>query len=111
MKRAAATEAFKKLEAPVHWLAFLSAQHHFEVQYQIYEEAGVKVCCVYVDGCEAAPKVECPVKGPGPIMTEEDMRAAAAKGAIEGIEQRITADSTMDMWEADWVGSSDEDWK
>ncbi|KAH9978359.1 P-loop containing nucleoside triphosphate hydrolase protein [Russula compacta] len=94
-KRAAAAEAFKKLEEPVHWLAFLSAQHHFEVEYLNYEEEGVKVCRVYVDGIEAGRK-ECPIGGPGPVVTERGMMKGAAKKAIEGVEQRIMDERTSD---------------
>jgi endoribonuclease Dicer len=109
MKRAAAVMALKKLQTPVHWLAFLSVQHRFEVDYQIYEEDGKKVCRVYVDGIEAG-KVEGSVKGPGPIATEEGMMADAAKEAIEGMEQRVTSTDT-DIWEgAELGGSSEEDW-
>ena len=94
-KRAAAAEAFKKLEEPVHWLAFLSAQYHFEVEYLNYEEEGVRVCRVYLDGIEAGRK-ECPIRGPGPVVTERGMMEGAAKDAIEGVEQRIMDERTSD---------------
>ena len=94
LKRAAAAEAFKKLEEPMHWLAFLSVQHGFEVGYQIYEEDGRKVCCVHVDGFEAS-RVEGAIKGPG---TERDLKRKAAKEAIEGVELQIA--SRMEVWES-----------
>jgi endoribonuclease Dicer len=105
LKRAAAAEAFKKLEEPVHWLAFLSVQHDFEVGYQIYEEEGQKVCCVHVNGYEAS-RVKDIIKGPG---TERDLKRKAAKEAIEGVELQI-ATRTEDWEGADW-GSSDKDWE
>ncbi|KAH8992590.1 P-loop containing nucleoside triphosphate hydrolase protein [Lactarius hatsudake] len=95
MKQAAATEALKILEAPVHWLAFLSVQHRLEVEYQIYEEEGTKVCCVYVDGCEAG-KVEYPAKDSGAAVTEGEMTAAAAKKAVEYLDQRVVMDIDVD---------------
>ncbi|KAI9509471.1 hypothetical protein F5148DRAFT_756303 [Russula earlei] len=85
-KREVAVEAFKMLEAPVHWLAFLARQHHLEVEYQIEEEEGVRVCSVYVDGLQA-DRVEWPTKG---VVTEREMREAAAKEAIEVVESRFT---------------------
>jgi len=100
-KRAAATEAFKTLEAPLHWLTFLSIQHGFDVGYQIYEEDGTKVCCVYVDGFEVG-RVEYPprpAKAPGPVATESEMKGAAAKKAVEQIEQIIAVERSMDSWE------------
>ena len=100
LKRAAATEALKKLEEPVHWLAFLSVQHGFEVGYQIYEEGEWKVCCVHVNGYEAS-RVKSAVKGPG---TERDLTGRAAKEAVEGVEQQIA--TRTEVW-----GSSDEDWE
>ena len=100
LKRAAAAEAFKKLEEPVHWLAFLSVQHDFEVGYQIYEEEEWKVCCVHVNGYEAS-RVKDAIKGPG---TERDLMRRAAKEAIEGVEQQIA--TRTEEW-----GSSDEDWE
>jgi hypothetical protein len=57
----------------------------------------MKVCRVYVDGIEAR-KVEHQVKGPGPIKTEDEMMAGAAKEAIEGIEQQVTS-TESDNWE------------
>ncbi|KAI0299668.1 hypothetical protein B0F90DRAFT_1727667 [Multifurca ochricompacta] len=120
VKRAASTEVLKKLEAPVHWLAFLSAQHHIEVNYQIYEEEeeegvegveGVKVCSVYLDGYEAG-RVEYPNrKGSGVVLTDDEMMVAVAKEAIEMIEQRVIADSTCtDIWEGvDWAGSTEDE--
>ena len=105
VKRAAATEAFRKLEEPVHWLTFLSVQHAFEVGYQIYEEEGRKVCLVHVNGYEAS-RVEDAIKSPG---TERDLMKKAAKEAIEGVELQITM--RTEVWEdADW-GSSDQDWE
>ena len=105
MKQGAATEALKMLEAPVHWLAFLSVQHRLEVEYQIYEEEGSKVCVVYVDGYEAG-RVEYPA-GPGPVVTEGGMTAAAAKKAIEYLDQRVMMDIvTTENWEfegTDWA--------
>jgi len=92
-KRAVAAEAFKTLDAPVHWLAFLSAQYHFDVDHQIYEEDGVKVCCVHVDGFEAS-RVEYPIKGTP--VTEGEMLGAAAKEAIDVVEGLITAKGTAD---------------
>jgi len=86
MKRATAAEAFIRLDAPVHWLAFLSAQHHFDVEYQIYEEGGVKVCCVHVEGFEAS-RAEYPIKG-GPVA-EGEILGTAAKEAIEMVEELI----------------------
>jgi endoribonuclease Dicer len=107
-KRAAAAETLKKLDMPVYWLTFLSAQHHFDVDYRIYEEDGMKVCLVYVNGIEAG-KVEHQVKGPGPIKTEEEMMAGAAKEAIEGIERQVTS-TESDNWEgAELGGSSDSE--
>jgi endoribonuclease Dicer len=87
LKRAAAAEAFKKLEEPVHWLAFLSVQHDFEVGYQIYEEdsEGRKVCCVHVNGYEVS-RVNEATKGPG---TDRDLMRKAAKEATEGVELQI----------------------
>jgi len=102
-KRAAATEAFKTLEAPLHWLTFLSIQHGFDVGYQIYEEDGTKVCCVHVDGFEVG-RVEYPpraVKAPGSVVTESEMKGAAAKKAVEEIEQIIAVERSMDSWEDD----------
>ena len=96
LKRAAAAEAFKKLEEPVHWLAFLSVRHDFEVGYQIYEEDGRKVCCVHVNGYEAG-RVKDTIKGSG---TEGDLMRKAAKEAIEGVEVQI-ATSTDDREGAD----------
>jgi len=93
LKRAAAAEAFKKLEEPVHWLAFLSAQHDFEVGYQIYEEEGRKVCCVHINGYEAS-RVKDVIKGPG---TERDLMRKAAKEAIEGVELQIA--TRTEEWE------------
>ena len=87
-RRAAATEAFKTLKAPVHWLAFLSAKHSFDVVYQTYEEEGTRVCCVYVNGLEAG-KVEHAIKGAGPVVTEKEMKEEGAKKAIQGVEQQI----------------------
>ena len=104
LKRAAAAEAFKKLEEPVHWLAFLSVQHDLEVEYQIYEEEGQKVCCLHVDGYEAS-RVKDDIKGPG---TEKELMRKAAKEAIEGIELHIA--TRTEVWEGtDW-GLSEEDW-
>lgn len=105
MKRGAAAEALKKLEAPVHWLAFLSVQHRLEVAYEIYEEEGLKVCCVFVDGCEAG-RVEYPANGPSPVVTEGGMTAAAAKKAIEYLDQWVVMDTATDKWEF----ASDSDW-
>jgi endoribonuclease Dicer len=104
-KRAAAAEAFKKLEEPVHWLAFLSVQHDFEVGYQTYEEEGRKVCCVHVNGYEAS-RVKDVMKGPG---SERDLMRKAAKEAIEGVEVQI-ATRTEVREGANW-GSSEEDWE
>jgi endoribonuclease Dicer len=103
LKRAAAAEAFKKLEEPVHWLAFLSVQHGFEVGYQIYEEDGRKVCCVHVDGYEAG-RVEGPIKGP---CAEGDLMRKAAKEAIEGVELQIA--TRKEAWEGAGWGASDDD--
>ena len=108
LKRAAATEAFKKLEEPVHWLAFLSVQHDLEVGYQIYEdeEEGQKVCCVHVNGYEAS-RVKDAIKGPG---GEKDLMRKAAKEAIEGVELHIATRTDSEVWEgADW-DLSEEDW-
>ena len=109
LKGKAAVEAFKKLEEPVHWLAFLSVQHDFEVGYQIYEEEGRKVCCVHVNGFEAS-RVNEAIKGPG---TERNLMKKAAKGAIEGVELQIA--TRTEVWEgADRPpgrGLSDEDWE
>jgi hypothetical protein len=106
LKRKAAAEAFKKLEEPVHWLAFLSAQHHFEVRYEIYEEEGEKICCVHVDGYEAGR-----VKYSGPVAAEKDMEkemiGKAAREAIGGVELRIATRKAV--WE-EWEGSPDEEW-
>ncbi|KAI9458495.1 P-loop containing nucleoside triphosphate hydrolase protein [Russula earlei] len=96
-KREVAAKAFKILEAPVHWLAFLSAQHHFEVEYQIEDEEGAKVCSVHVDGLEAGRVERRPTKGADPVVTERELREAAAKEAIEVAERRIMA--TADLWE------------
>jgi endoribonuclease Dicer len=103
-KRAAAAEAFKKLEEPVHWLDFLSAQHDFELGYQIYEEEGRKVCCVHVNGYEAS-RVKDAIEGPGTDSTERDLMRKAAKEAIEGVELQI-ATRTEVREGADW-----EDWE
>jgi len=107
MQRGAAVEALKTLKAPVHWLAFLSAQHHFEVEYVIYEGEGSKVCCVFVDGCEAG-RVEYPPEGPGAVVTaserEMTVKTAAAEKAIEYVDQQVLMD--VDNWEfegADWA--------
>ncbi|KAH9954942.1 hypothetical protein BC827DRAFT_913914 [Russula dissimulans] len=105
-KRAVAAEAFKTLDAPVHWLAFLSAQHQFDVEYQIYEEEGVKVCCVHAGGFEAS-RVEYPIKGPGRIVTEGEMVGAAAKEAIGVVERLITAKGT-DLSEVDYCDPGHE---
>ena len=93
MKQGAAAEALRTFEAPVHWLAFLSVQDRFEVEYQIYEEEGSKVCCVFVDGYEAG-RVECPTKGPGSVVTEKELTSAAAKKAIEHLDQWVAMDVT-----------------
>jgi endoribonuclease Dicer len=106
LKRAAATEAFKKLEEPVHWLAFLSVQHDLEVGYEIYEEEGRKVCCVLVNGYEAS-RVKEAIKGPG---SERDLMRKAAKEAIEGVELQIAMRTEVREEGANW-GSSDEDWE
>jgi hypothetical protein len=104
-KRAAAMETLKTLEVPVHWLNFLSIQYGFDVRYEIYEEEGAKVCCVHVDGFETG-KVEYPIKGPGPAVTERDMMDAAAKKAIVVLEQQVGYD---ELWkDADW---GNEDWE
>jgi len=107
LKRAAAAEAFKKLEEPVHWLAFLSAQHDFEVGYQIYEEDGRKVCCVHVDGYEVS-KAEDVIKSPD---TERNLIRKAAKEAIEEVELQIA--TRTQVWEGahSQSGSSEEDWE
>ena len=94
LKRAAAAEAFKKLEEPVHWLALLSVQHDFEVGYQIYEEEGRKVCCVHVNGYEAS-RVKDAIKGPG---TERDLTRKAAKEATERVELQIA--TRTEVWES-----------
>ena len=107
-KRAAATEAFKTLKAPLHWLTFLSIQHGFDVGYQVYEEEGTKVCCVHVDGFEVG-RVEYPIKNPGRVLTESEMKEAATKKAVEQIEQMIAAERTMDPWEDDDEDRMDED--
>jgi dsRNA-specific ribonuclease len=107
LKRAAAADAFKKLEEPVQWLAFLSVQHHFEVEYQIYEEEGEKVCCVHLDGYEAG-REKCSIKGPGPVVTEREMMKRAAKAAIEVAELQVA--TRTEVWEGAQWGSSDEDW-
>ena len=107
LKRAAAAEAFKKLEEPVHWLAFLSVQHDFEVGYQIYEEEKRKVCCVHVNGYEAS-RVKDATKGPG-TDTEGDLMRKAAKEAIEGVELQIA--TRMEDWEGADSGSSDKGWE
>ena len=97
LKRATATEAFKKLEEPIHWLAFLSVQHDFEVGYQIYEEEGLKVCYVHVNGYETS-RVKGVIKGPS---SERDLMRKAAKEAIEGVELQIA--TRAEVWEgADW---------
>jgi hypothetical protein len=101
LKRAAAAEAFKKLEEPVHWLDFLSAQHDFEVGYQIYEEEGRKVCCVHVNGYEAG-RVKDAIKGPD---TERDLMRKAAKEAIEGVELQIATRTEV------WEDAEREDWE
>ena len=107
LKRAAAAEAFKKLKEPVHWLAFLSAQHHLDVEYEIYEEEGEKICCVHVDGHEAG-RVKYSIKGPSPVVSEKEMMRKAAKESIEGVELQIA--TRTEVWEgADW-GSSDKEW-
>jgi dsRNA-specific ribonuclease len=109
LKREAAIEAFKILEAPVHWLAFLSAQHDFDVEYETYEEDGKKVCCVYVNGLEAG-RAEHNIKGPGPVVSGREMVEAAAKKAIEEVEKQIAA--RMDLWEdIDEDDRMDEDWE
>jgi endoribonuclease Dicer len=105
LMRAAATEAFKKLEEPAHWLDFLSVQHGFEVRYHIYEEEERKVCCVHVNGSEAS-RVKDAIKGPG---TERDLMGKAAKEAIEEVEQQIA--TKTEVWEGAQWGSSDEDWE
>lgn len=108
-KRAAATEAFKTLEAPLHWLTFLSVQHGFDVGFQIYEEEGKMVCCAHADGSEVG-RAEYPIKVPGPVVTESKMMEAAAKEAIEQIEQIIAAERAMDIWEdGDEEDRMDED--
>lgn len=103
-KQAAAKEALKRLEVPVHWLTFLSAQHGFEVEYQIYEEeeSKVRVCCVLVDGREAG-RAEF---GPKLVVTEADMTAAAAREAIEFVDRLVLLSLTTDDWEfegAEWA--------
>ena len=106
-KRAAATEAFKTLKAPLHWLTFMSIQHGFEVVYQLYEEEGTKVCCVHVDGFEVG-RVE--YSSPIKAVTESEMKEAAAKKAIEIIEKKVAAEKNMDLWEdADEEDRMDED--
>ena len=106
LKRKAAEEAFRKLEEPVHWLYFLSAQHHFEVLYDTYEEEGEKICRVFVDGYEAGR-----VKHSGPVAVEKDMekemKGKAATEAIDEVELRIAIRKLV--WE-EWEGSPDEDW-
>ena len=105
MERAAATEAFKTLKAPLLWLTFLSIRHGFEVGYQIYEEEGTKVCCVYVDGFEVG-RVEYTIKAPD----ESKMISTAAKKAIEQVEKIIAAERSMELWEdADEQDRMDED--
>jgi endoribonuclease Dicer len=99
-KHAAATDALKKLEAPVHWLAFLSVQHCFEIEYGIYEEEGSKFCCAYIDGHEAGKY------SPTAVVTEEKMIAAAAKEAIEYVDKLVLMNLTTDDWEfegGDWA--------
>ena len=93
LKRATAAEAFKKLEEPIHWLAFLSVQHDFEVGYQIYEEEGLKVCYVHVNGYEIS-RVKGVIKSPG---SERDLMRKAAKEAIEGVELQIAR--SAEVWE------------
>ena len=88
LKRVTAAEAFKKLEEPVHWLSFLSAQHHLDVEYQIYEAEGEKICCLHVDGYEAG-RVKYSINGPGAVVAEREMMGKAAKAAIEVVELRI----------------------
>jgi len=98
-KQAAATDAFKILEMPVHWLAFLSAQHHFDVEYEIYEDE--KICCAYIDGHEAG-RFEYSVTQ---VVTEEKMKAAAAKEAIEYVDRLVLMNLKTDDWEfegGDW---------
>ena len=105
LKREAATEAFKKLEEPEHWLTFLSVQHHFEVGYQIYEEGGEKICCVHMDG-EEAGRVKFSVKGPGPVVTDKEIVGKAAREAMETVELRIA--TRTELW-GGWEGSPDVD--
>ena len=110
LKREAAAEAFKKLEEPVHWLAFLSAQHRLEVRYEIYEEEGEKICCVHVDGYEAG-RVNLRVKHFGPVAAgkdwEKEMMGKAAREAIDKVELLIA--TRTEIWE-EWEGSPDEEW-
>ncbi|KAI0260638.1 hypothetical protein BC834DRAFT_831469 [Gloeopeniophorella convolvens] len=110
VKRAAAAEALRTLEAPVHWLAFLAAQHQFGVEYQIYEEEGAKICTVYVDGWEVG-RFEHRAKTQ--VVTEEELMAGAAKDAVEVVGQRIAdLQDTKDnsSWDdVDW-SASQEDW-
>ena len=105
VKQAAAKDAFKRLEVPVHWLTFLAVQHGFEVEYQIYEEeeSKVRVCCVLLDGREAG-RAEF---GPKPVVTEGDMTAAAAKEAIEFVDKLVLMSVKTDDWVVD---SEDADW-
>lgn len=98
-KQAAAIEAFKTLEAPVHWLSFLSALHGFDVRYEIHEEEEMKICSVHMGGFETSREA-CPTKGPGLVVTERDMMDAAAKKAIPIVERQIAYE---ELWK-------DEDW-
>ncbi|KAF8267333.1 hypothetical protein EI94DRAFT_1786492 [Lactarius quietus] len=99
-KRAAATDALKVLKVSVHWLAFLSTQHGFQVDYDIYEEeeSKVRICYVLVNGQEVPySRVEF---GPSPVVTEGDIKAAAARGAIEYLEREFFMEvQTTDDWE------------
>jgi len=72
------------------------------VGYQIYEEEGRKVCCVYLNGYEAS-RVKDVIKGPG---AERDLMRKAAKEAIEGVELQMA--TRTEVWEgADWfIGQS-----
>ena len=101
-KQAAATDALKMLEVPVHWIAFLSVQHGFKVDYQIFEGEEWKVCCVYVDDHEAG-RVEYSLT---PEVTEKEMIEAAAKEALEYVNKLVLMSVKTDHWEfegAEWT--------
>ncbi|KAI0059577.1 P-loop containing nucleoside triphosphate hydrolase protein [Artomyces pyxidatus] len=102
----AAVHALKILEQSVSWLQFLAARHRWEVEYVIYEEDGIEVCSVFVDGREEG-RFESEGRGK---VTPEDMQSAAAKDAITTLEERL-AETVDDEGDGalDWTTEAEAD--